>query len=357
MEGWSSNVRMLERVSRRGPTTKPVNPIQGSPHVPGAPVKVSVVIPTYNRAYIILEAVESVLTQTYRDFEIIIIDDGSTDNTPEIIRDIQDKKIRYIRHERNQGCSAAYNSGIAAASGDLIGFLDSDDIWKPDYLEQQVDFLKRHPEVGAVFTDTEILTGSEHVPSLIALMRSFPRLLPADTEARESVVTGRQMYLCLLEEVPIKPSAVIVRRELFGRAGTFDENWPSGTDWELFLRFSRSTCFGYINRALVVQRRTPDATHQKFREQDKVFLLKVFLREKTSLRNDREALLAVNRGISSHCNNLAWQYLHSGESKKSISVYLQGFKETHELMMLVRAASALMPLGFRNLLRSAVKRT
>jgi hypothetical protein len=161
----------------------------------------------------------------------------------------------------------------------------------------------------------------------------------------------------LLEEVPIKPSALLVRREVFGRAGMFDESWPSGTDWELFLRFSRSACFGYINQALVVQRRTPDATHQKFRQQDKQLLLKVFLKEKASLRNDREALLAVNRGISSHCKNLGGDYLHSGQWKKSIGVYLRGFKETREPLMLGRAVSALMPMGFRNRLKGAVKRS
>jgi glycosyltransferase involved in cell wall biosynthesis len=320
-------------------------------------VKVSVVIPTYNRAYIILEALESVLTQTYRDFEIIVVDDGSTDTTFKIIQSMEKDKIRYIRHDRNKGCSAAYNSGIAAASGDLIGFLDSDDKWKPNYLEEQVDFLKRHPDVDAVFTDTEIRSDTGHAPSLVALMRAFPRLLQLDPQARESVISSRQMYLCLLEEVPIKPSAVVVRRELFGRAGTFDEAWPSGTDWELFLRFSRSASFGYINRPLVVQKQTSDSTFLKFMEQDKQLLLKVALREKTNLRNDPEALLAVNRGISDHCNNLAWVYLHCGKKRKSISVYVRGFKETHEFIMLVRAASVLMPLGVRNLLKRTVKRT
>ena len=320
-------------------------------------MKVSVVIPTYNRAYIIGAALESVVAQSYLDFEMLVVDDGSTDNTAEIIRAFQDERIRYIQHERNRGCSAAYNTGIAAATGELICFLDSDDTWKPDFLEQQVAFLNRHPSVDVVFTDTEIQSDSALIPSLIGLMRSFPTLLQGNPKTGEFVLSGRQMYLCLLEEVPIKPSAVIVRRELFSRAGTFDEAWPSGTDWELFLRFSRLATFGYVNRVLVVQRRTPDATHAKFREQDKQFLLKVFLKEKANLHNDRKALRTVNRGISSHCNNLAWEYLHSGHRRKSINIYLLGFKETHEPMLLLRAISALLPLGFRNFLKSAVKRS
>lgn len=318
-------------------------------------MKVSAIIPTYNRAYIVLEAVESVLGQTYRDFEIVVVDDGSTDNTAEIVRGIGDPRIRYIAHEKNKGCSAAYNSGIAAARGDLIGFLDSDDRWKPDYLERQVGFFERHPDVDAVFTDTEIRFSTWQAPSLIALMRAFPKLLEGYRESEEAVLSSRQMYLCLLEEVPIKPSAVVVKAELFQRAGTFDEAWPSGTDWELFLRFAHSARFGFINRVLVSQRQTSDSTFLRFVEKDKELLLKVALREKRRFRNDPEALVAVNRGISSHCSNLAWIYMNSGKSIKSAALYLRGFKETREPIMLARAVSAILPLGVRNVLKRAVK--
>ena len=318
-------------------------------------MKVSAIIPTYNRAYIVLEAVESVLGQTYRDFEIVVVDDGSTDNTAEIVRGIGDPRIRYITHEKNKGCSAAYNSGIAAARGDLVGFLDSDDRWKPDYLERQVGFFERHPEVDAVFTDTEVRFSTWQAPSLISLMQAFPKLLKGHPDSEEVVLSSREMYLCLLEEVPIKPSAVVVKRELFRRAGTFDEAWPSGTDWELFLRFSYSARFGFINRVLVSQQQTSDSTFLKFVEKDKELLLKVALREKRRLRNDPEALVAVNRGISSHCSNLAWIYMNSGKPIKSAGLYLRGFQETGEPIMLARAISAVLPLGVRNVLKRAVK--
>jgi glycosyltransferase involved in cell wall biosynthesis len=98
-------------------------------------MKVSVVLPTYNRGYIIREALASALDQSYADFEILVVDDGSTDNTREIVEDLKSQKIRYIRHDRNRGCSATYNSGIAAATGQLVAFLDSDYAWKPTYLD------------------------------------------------------------------------------------------------------------------------------------------------------------------------------------------------------------------------------
>jgi len=323
---------------------------------PASLPKVTVVVPTYNRAYIIGEALASALQQTYPNFEILVVDDGSSDNTREIVEGLRSDKIRYFRHEKNRGCSAAYNTGIAAAQGQMVAFLDSDDVWKPDFLEKLVGFLQKHPEADVVFCDTEITGDSMYVPSLMALMKSFSRVLQEQPPADEYIVTGRQMYVCLLEEVPIKPTAVLIRREMFDKAGTFDEAWPSGTDWDLFLRFSRCACFGYIPLALAIQRRTPDATHQKFREQDKLFLLGLFLKEKSRLQNDPEALLAVNRGISGHCSNLAWDYLHSGQRKKSVAVYVQGFKETGEPMMLLRAASALMPIGVRNLVKGAARR-
>jgi glycosyltransferase involved in cell wall biosynthesis len=318
-------------------------------------MKVSVVVPTYNRAYIIRDALQSALDQTYRPFEIIVADDGSTDNTAEIVKRFETQKVRYIRHQSNKGCSAAYNTAIAAATGDVIAFLDSDDLWNPEYLETLVLFLEKHPKVDVVFCDVELQEKTETFPSMMGLLRNFPAMLNAKPRQGEYVFTGREMYLCLLEEVPIKPTAALVRRELFQRAGGFNETWPSGTDWDLFLRFSKIADFGYIDRPLAIQRRTADATHQKFREQDKLFLLSTFLKEKGNLRKDREALQAVNRGISSHCMILAGLYLENGQRRKSFSTYVQAFKETGKPVMLLRAASTSLPANFRSSLKRAFR--
>jgi glycosyltransferase involved in cell wall biosynthesis/SAM-dependent methyltransferase len=312
----------------------------------------SVIIPTYNRAYILRDAVESALKQTYSNIEIIVVDDGSSDNTREIVSGLPQERIRYIRHPRNRGCSAAYNTGIGAATGKLVAFLDSDDLWKPDYLERQLGLMSRHIEVDAVFSDTEI-RGQSVTPSLIGHMKAFPNLLRANQETTEYVFTGRQIYLCLLEEVPIKPSAFIVKREMFEKSGVFDEDWPSGTDWDIFIRLSRSACFGYTHLPLVVQRRTPDATYETFREQDKQFLLKVFTKEKKALHNDPVALRAINRGIRDHCSNLGHLYLESGRPAKAMAAYWCGFRETRSTRMLMNAASVWLPIRVRGL----VKRT
>jgi glycosyltransferase involved in cell wall biosynthesis len=319
-------------------------------------MKVSVVIPTYNRAYIIRDALESALAQTHKDYEIIIVDDGSTDNTRELVESYGNAKIRYVRHEQNRGCSAACNTGIAEARGELVGFLDSDDCWKPDYLERQVGFFLRHPQVSAVFTDVEIVGDRGTIPSLIALMKRFQKVLERKPKAEEYILDGQDIYLCLLEEVPIKPTALVTRREIYAKAGTFDESWPSGTDWALFLRIFRTGSFGYIHRALAIQRRTADATHMIFREKDKLYLLDVFLKEREKLKDDPEAMAAVNRGILGHCNDLGWDYLHAGQRKKSLAAYMQGFRETRKSVMLLRAACVYMPLGVRQFVGASLKK-
>ncbi|GAH74960.1 unnamed protein product, partial [marine sediment metagenome] len=128
---------------------------------------VSVIIPTYNRAYLIGRAIQSVLNQTYQDFEIIVVDDGSTDDTEEIVRSFKDKRIGYVRHEKNKGAAAARNTGIKAAKSEYIAFQDSDDEWLPEKLEKQMKvFENAPPEVGVVYTDFLRIKGNKkiHIP-------------------------------------------------------------------------------------------------------------------------------------------------------------------------------------------------
>ena len=103
----------------------------------GSPV-VSVIIPTYNRAHLIGRAIRSVLDQTYQDWELIVVDDASTDDIPGIVKGFTDGRVKYIRHDENKGAAAARNTGIQAARGAYIAFLDSDDEWLPEKLERQV---------------------------------------------------------------------------------------------------------------------------------------------------------------------------------------------------------------------------
>src|SRR5205823_7200138 len=232
----------------RGPRRRP-SPADVMPVVPaalGTEPKFSVIIPTFNRATLVLEAVESVLAQTYGNFELIVVDDGSTDDTVERLRRIVDRRLSIVTISHG-GVSTARNAGIAVASGALISFLDSDDLWLPHKLASEVDFLVRHPEVGVVFGDLEKYDGVQHVGSFMRTTDVFgKRLHSARTDG--FVLRPREMYLCLLQEVPVKTPATTVRRDVLEAVGGFNELWTSSEDWELLLRLARVTAFGYIDR-------------------------------------------------------------------------------------------------------------
>jgi glycosyltransferase involved in cell wall biosynthesis len=196
---------------------------------------VSVIIPTFNRAWCLAEAVDSVLAQEFGDFELIVVDDGSTDGTFSLLAGYGDA-IRVLRRE-NQGVSAARNAGIAAARGVLIAFLDSDDLWLPGKLRHQVAFFASHPE--ALICQTEELW-----------VRNGRRVNPGKRHRKRSgMIFEASLDLCL-----VSPSAVMVRRELFERVGLFDERLPACEDYDLWLRVSCRIPVHLIETPLIVKR-------------------------------------------------------------------------------------------------------
>lgn len=196
---------------------------------------VTVIIPTFNREQFLKEAVDSVLSQTYQDFELVVVDDGSTDQTKKMIQNYGQRLI-YIFQE-NRGVSAARNRGIAEAKGEFISFLDSDDLWKKDKLSMQVDLMKRRKEIMLSFTD-EIW------------IRKGVRVNPMKKHQKHS---GRIYEKCLPLCI-ISPSSVMIRRELFGAVGLFDETLPVCEDYDLWLRISSRYPVFFIDRKLIVKR-------------------------------------------------------------------------------------------------------
>ena len=318
---------------------------------------VSVIIRTFNRAHSIAQAINSALQQTYNNFEILVVDDGSTDDTLRAVQSLSDPRVHILRHDTNRGVGAACNTGIARAAGDYVAWLDSDDLWLPEKLQRQIAFLQQHPEVDAVFSDVWIHDEDVEVPSLTQDMRAFRGVVDGKPFGAEFVVTQRQMYLCLLQEVPIKPSALMVRRGVFEKVGAFDESARSGEDWEFLLRLARVSSFGYIHQPLAETNWTPDSTYHRFWIQDKTFLIGVFQRERNRLRHDREAFDAAGRGLFLHFKSLGYYYVRMGRSNDAAKTYLQGFKATHESEFVFQAGAAFIPVDLRRamlrLLRSA----
>jgi glycosyltransferase involved in cell wall biosynthesis len=194
---------------------------------------VSVIIPTYNRAWTLKRAIDSVLVQDFQDFELIVVDDGSNDNTSEILRSYS--QICVVRQDR-RGVSAARNAGIARTKGNLVTFLDSDDLWLPKKLSAQVEFFNAHP--GALICQTEE-----------TWIRNGKHVNPKKRHKKSSgMIFERCLELCV-----VSPSAVMMRRCLFDKIGTFDETLPVCEDYDLWLRAACRFPIYLIESPLVIK--------------------------------------------------------------------------------------------------------
>jgi len=196
---------------------------------------VSVIIPTRNRAAMVREAVDSVLAQKDARLELIVVDDGSTDETPEVLSSYRDR-IRLIRQD-NRGVSAARNRGVQAARGEWIAFLDSDDLWLPGKLRAQLSFFASHP--GLLICQTEEVW-----------IRNGRRWNPKKYHAKPSgYCFGRLLERCL-----VSPSAVMMHRSLLDGVGLFDESLPACEDYDLWLRIGCRHPIGLVPEPLVIKR-------------------------------------------------------------------------------------------------------
>jgi len=194
---------------------------------------VTVIIPTYNRAWVLKRAIKSVLAQDFHDFEIVVVDDGSTDNTTEVLESYQ--QICVIRQE-HRGVSAARNAGIARASGRLITFLDSDDLWLPGKLSAQVAFFNNNPDALICQTEEIWIRNGNHV----------------NPKKRHKKYSGMIFEYCL-ELCIVSPSAVMMSRRLLDKIGTFDETLPICEDYDLWLRTACRFPVYLIDTPLVIK--------------------------------------------------------------------------------------------------------
>lgn len=196
---------------------------------------VSVIIPSYNRGRMLKEAVDSVLSQEFCDFELIVVDDGSEDNTSDILASYGNK-IKVIR-QKNKGVSSARNNGINSSSGNFIAFLDSDDMWLPEKLSTQLAFFENNS--GALICQTEELW-----------LKNGKRVNPGK---RHKKVSGfffeKSLELCM-----VSPSAVMMKRSLFDVVGLFDETFPACEDYDIWLRVNCRYPIYLIDTPLIIKR-------------------------------------------------------------------------------------------------------
>ncbi|MZH46359.1 MAG: glycosyltransferase [Nitrospinae bacterium] len=197
--------------------------------------KVSVIIPTFNRGYCIAESIQSVLDQSYRDFELIVVDDGSTDNTTEVV--CQFPKIKHIKLEENRGVSYARNIGLEQAEGEWIAFLDSDDLWQKEKLHAQVNYVECNPGCHAVYTDEIWIRNGVRVNAM----------------NKHRKYSGDIFRYCLPLCI-VSPSSVLLNADLLRNVGGFDESMSVCEDYDLWLRLSKRVPFYFIEEKLIIKR-------------------------------------------------------------------------------------------------------
>lgn len=210
---------------------------------PSAPL-VSVILPTYNRAHTLLRAINSVLNQDYRDIELIVVDDASTDGTPELLATITDPRLRVIRYDRNKGVAGATNTGIQAAKGKLIAFQDSDDEWLDGKLSQQVRAFADAPGDCVCVYCIKIVYGRD--PEFRRGRRRVA-CVPGPDEARLS----GDLRALLWQRNVVSPQTALCPAQAMRDLGGFDEKLRSDQDWDFFSRLAETGGFAFVDAPLV----------------------------------------------------------------------------------------------------------
>ncbi|MBC7428868.1 MAG: glycosyltransferase family 2 protein [Bacteriovorax sp.] len=199
-------------------------------------MQIDVIVPTFNRAPVVSKAIESVLKQTYKNFNLYVVDDGSTDNTTEVLEIYKSHSNVHILKQKNFGVSAARNFAVNNSSAPWISFLDSDDEWLPNKLELQIAWLKNNPSI-------RFLHGEE------IWMRNGVRVNPKAKHAKSNEnIFERSLDFCL-----ISPSTVMMRRDLFVECGMFDESFIVCEDYDLWLKILIKENIGFTNEKLTIK--------------------------------------------------------------------------------------------------------
>ncbi len=254
--------------------------------------KISVVIPAYNAMYYLPDTLDNLLKQTYDDFEVIIVNDGSSDSIEKWFSQLQDKRIKLICQE-NQGLAGARNTGIIHAKGEYLAFLDADDLWEPTKLEKQVRILEESPEVRLVYTWVEYVNETG---------QSTGRVLKHIAEGN----VWEKLIECNLIECG---SVAMVRRRCFDDVGIFDKNLESFVeDWDMWLRIAFRFPFKVVKEVLVYYRQHSNSTSKNWHAMEKGYNLVI---EKAFYYTPKKLRYLKNKSYAYAYFCLAWKPLQA----------------------------------------------
>ncbi|SKB12237.1 Glycosyl transferase, group 2 family protein [Planktothrix sp. PCC 11201] len=213
---------------------------------------ISVIIPVYNAELTIKETIESVLNQTFKDWELIIIDDGSQDSTVRIIREIEDSRIRIFSYS-NAGLASSRNRGIDHAQGEYITFLDADDLWTPDKLEAQFQALQEHPEAAVAYSWTDYIDQSSQ------FLHS----------GRQITINGDVYEHLLVNNFLENGSNPLIRKQALNQVGEFDTSLKAGEDWDMWLRLAADYQFVVVTRPQILYRVSTGSMSSQIKNQER----------------------------------------------------------------------------------------
>ena len=291
---------------------------------------VSVVIPTFNRAGLIGRAIESVIAQVYQDWEIIVVDDGSTDETAAVVRGFAGrlgKRLSYIR-QRNAGSSAARNRGIDESRGAFVAFLDSDDEYLPDKLALQLHLFELRPELGLVFGDYAFVGGDgvRH-ESALAAAGSIALTLPNETVSADLHVCPADFFEYLLSEYFIATIVGMVRRDVLGDSIRFPEGLGYAEEWLFYLRVAHVCRAGFVSRPLCIHHHVmgslarTDPQRNTLRLRD---LLLETLRSFPELTRRQRRLVRAN--LARTCRQSGYDAHRSGHYASAARFFIESFR-------------------------------
>jgi glycosyltransferase involved in cell wall biosynthesis len=298
--------------------------------------KVSVVITCYKYAHFLPLALDSVLGQTHRNIEAIVVNDGSPDNTDEVMQKyVGDPRVVYIK-QQNAGQAVAKNNGIARASGDIIGFLDADDIWELDKVAKQLP-LFADPEVGVVYCTVEYMDENG---------------APLQMEVRDLMAPRRGWITAEIFKDNLIPfCATLVRKECFAKVGVMDTAFRMGIDWDLWLRMSVHYKFDYVDEALLRYRVGHAGQMSKnflVRYEDTMRIMRQFIQSNP----DRLPKALVRWSFAySYCNR--GYYFRSQDAWQSLGFYLKAIRArwfhmaAYTGIFKLAVVKTLSPFGFR----------
>jgi len=317
--------------------------------------RVSVVIPTFNCAQFIIEAIESVLNQTYKNYEIIVVNDGSTDNTEEVLSSYL-KKIKYIRQE-NGGPSKARNNGINNSKGEYIAFLDADDIWLPTKLKYQLDFFEKCSDISVVISNF-FYFGEETLKSATGFERR-PHIwnIPYYGVEKGYNIFKRNIFQDIIMETFIHTSTVIVRKSCFKKVGPFDERILA-EDWQMWLRLAKAFKFGFIDKPLVNVRIYKESTSRSLCHEDSInhgINMIKYLREWIPMLSIKDRLL-IRKCLGRYYFDLAYQKFCEYDLIKARPQFLHSIKNIPYFKPFIYYISTFFPIRWIEKIRHLKQR-